>query len=413
MRRILTTLHRVLGLYTAGFLLMAGLTGALIAWDHELDGLINPRFYHATQSAPAVDMPRAFALADQLEKRDPRLEVTYLPLTTDADDALLVGVGPRLDPKTGRAFELGFNQVALNPVTGETQGQREWGTVSLSRENILPFLYKLHYSLHIPDVGGVELGLWAMGLIAIAWVIDSVIALLIAFPSRKVWRRSFRFRFREGGTRLNYDLHRSGGVWLWPLVLVLAITAVSMNLHDSVMEPLVSVFSTVTPDPRAGLTPMPEDKPLSATITRPEIIAIAQKEAAARGITAPAGGVFYSKEFGAYGVGFFEAGNSHGDGGLGNPYLYFHGADGRLLGAQVPGTGSAGDFFLQLQFPLHSGRIAGVPGRIVVTILGLAIAMLSVTGLVIWVKRRRKAREREAAASSGPSALNPASDAAE
>ncbi len=88
-------------------------------------------------------------------------------------------------------------------------------------------------------------------------------------------------------------------------------------------------------------------------------------------------------------MGFFEPGHDHGDGGLGNSWLYFDGQDGRFISALVPGTGSAGDIFMQAQFPLHSGRILGLPGRILVSLMGLAVAMLSVTGVVIWLKKRR------------------------
>lgn len=82
-----------------------------------------------------------------------------------------------------------------------------------------------------------------------------------------------------------------------------------------------------------------------------------------RGWQAPAGAVFYSPMYSVYGVGFFAPGQDHGDGGLGNPWLYFDAHSGQAAGAEVPGTGSAGDIFMQAQFPLHSGRIIGVPGR--------------------------------------------------
>ena len=42
MRRFLAALHRYCGLCTALFLFVAGLTGAVIAWDHELDRALNP-----------------------------------------------------------------------------------------------------------------------------------------------------------------------------------------------------------------------------------------------------------------------------------------------------------------------------------------------------------------------------------
>lgn len=68
--------------------------------------------------------------------------------------------------------------------------------------------------------------------------------------------------------------------------------------------------------------------------------------------------------------------------------LYLDGADGRILGDEIPLKGTAADVFMQLQFPLHSGRIAGIPGRIVISLMGLVVALLSITGIVIFFKKR-------------------------
>jgi uncharacterized iron-regulated membrane protein len=54
----------------------------------------------------------------------------------------------------------------------------------------------------------------------------------------------------------------------------------------------------------------------------------------------------------------------------------------------VPWEGTAADIFMQLQFPLHSGRIAGIPGRVFLSFMGLVVALLSVTGIYIWFKKR-------------------------
>lgn len=74
---------------------------------------------------------------------------------------------------------------------------------------------------------------------------------------------------------------------------------------------------------------------------------------------------------------------------MGVKSIYLDGGDGRLLGERVLWEGTAADIFVQLQFPLHSGRIAGVPGRVLISIMGLMVAMLSVTGIVLWVRKRR------------------------
>lgn len=401
MRPLLVRLHRWFGLAAAVFLFIAGLTGAVISWDHELDEWLNPHLFHA--ATPGRPLP-ATELAARLEAAEPRLRVRYLPLSVEPGHSLGVFVEPRIDPASGKPFGLGFNQVALDPVSGAVLGQREWGALSLQRENVLPFLYKLHYSMHIPDGFGLELGVLLMGILALAWVLDCVIALVLSFPSRASWRRSFAFRWQAGGYRLNFDLHRSGGVWLFPLLLVLAVTSVAMNLREEVMRPLVARFSHLSPSPFADRMPAPPNRPVQPLLGFEDAVRLANTEAARRGWQAPAGGVMLSSPFGVYGVGFFDAGNSHGDGGLGNPWLYFDARDGTLVGGSIPGEGSAGDIFLQAMFPLHSGRIAGLPGRILVSLCGLAVAGLSVTGVVIWARKRRARSLKDKSPSSPRSA---------
>jgi len=387
MRKVLVLLHRWFGLGVALFLLQAGITGAFIAWDHEIDAFLNPDLYRSEAPADA-ELLSPLRLAEIVEARDPRLEVTFLPLAVEPGHALLMGVDSKRDPATGKPYVLGFDQLAVNPTTGAIQGQREWGEISLSRKQIMPFLYRLHYSLHIPDVGLMPLGLWFMGIVALIWLLDSFIALWISFPSWKAWKKSFQFRFDKGGYRLTFDLHRSGGVWTWLLIMPLALTAVSMNLNREVVRPVVSMFSTLAESPFASRTP--SEQGVVAEVGRAQILKRAATDALTLDLDRPQGGLFYSQEIGVFGVGFYEPGNDHGDGGLGNPWLYYDGKTGASAGSELPGRGSAGDLFMQVQFPLHSGRILGVPGRILVTLLGLMVSMFSVTGVMIWAKKRRQ-----------------------
>jgi uncharacterized iron-regulated membrane protein len=392
LRRLFVSLHRWFGLGAAAFLFIAGVTGAVISWDHELDAWLNPHLFKA-QSAGS---PKPVAeLMERVESADPRVRVRFAPLEIEPGHTLTVSVEPRVDPITGKLFEPGYNQVAVNPVTGGIQGRREWGRVALTRENLLPFLYKLHYSMHLPRAWGIELGIWLMGLIALAWVLDSFIALWISFPSPATWVQSFLFRWRQGGFRLVFDAHRSGGVWLWPLVLLLALTSVGMNLNREVMRPVVSWFSKLTPSPFADRPMAAPTQPIEPQVPLARILDQARSEASRRGWTAPAGAVFLSTEFGVWGVGFFERGRSHGDGGLGNPWLYFDARSGRAIGADIPGQGSGGDLFLQAMFPLHSGRILGTPGRILISLMGFVIALFSVTGVWLWFRKLRTQRRKE------------------
>ncbi|MGC2041284.1 PepSY-associated TM helix domain-containing protein, partial [Paraburkholderia caledonica] len=128
MRRQLVRLHRWFGVATALFLFVAGLTGAIIAWDHELDAALNPSFFKARTEGPALS---GLELARRVEAADPRLQVTYLPLAAEPGHTLQMMVLPRTDPVTREPYKLDFNQIAVDPATGKIQGQRQWGAFSL------------------------------------------------------------------------------------------------------------------------------------------------------------------------------------------------------------------------------------------------------------------------------------------
>lgn len=388
MRAFLSLLHRWAGLFLALFLFIAGTTGAVISWDHELDEWLNPHLFDARSGSASAPLA-PLELARRVEASDPRLRIGYMPLFIESGHTLTASVDARIDATTRAPFDLGFNQMALDPATGAVQGTREWGAISLSRQNLLPFLYKLHYSLHIPEVRDVRLGMWVMGIVSVVWILDCFIALWISLPNIRSWRKSFAFRTGQGWPKLTFDLHRSGGVWVWLLLLMLAVTSVSMNLGREVMKPVVSLFSPVASTPFETRKPTAINAPIEPTLSREQTIALAQAEAHKRGWTAPPGAIFYADRFGLYGVAFFTPEQEHADGGLGHPWLYLDGRTGELIGDNVPGTGSAGDIFMQAQFPLHSGRILGLPGRMLISFMGAMVAMLSVTGVVIWARKRR------------------------
>ncbi len=262
----------------------------------------------------------------------------------------------------------------------------------------------MHYTLHLPIGGGFDIGTWLIGIVGIVWFFDRGIALILSFLSVKAWRKSCAFRIKWGGYALTFDLHRSGGVWIWGLPLMVALTSVSMNLGEPVVRPVVSAFSKLSPsflDNADLVRPAPTG---SSDATHEQILAAAVRDAQREGIAAPTGAFYYVPQMPAYGVGFFAAGNEHSDVGLGNAWLYYNGHTGKLADASIPGRGSAGDIFMQAQFPLHSGRIAGMAGRILISAVAIAVAVLSITGLMIWL-RKRAARRR-------PSTVTPARGAA-
>ncbi|WP_150050276.1 PepSY-associated TM helix domain-containing protein [Methylomonas rhizoryzae] len=379
MRKLWARLHRYLGLTAALFLLQASLTGCIIAYQQELDAWLNPElFYSSAQGAALTDAQLLSALQREL----PEYRVVSLPLQRVAGRAAKITLRP-----TQADMPAAYDEVFVDPVDGKVLGGRIWGACGLERKQLIPCVYVLHYSLQLPG----EIGLWVMGIVAVIVLLETLIGFYLSLPqtalalvrreagaSRQSWRTAWRIKPGARGKRLNFDLHRAGGLWLSGFLLILSVSAISLNLRDALFEPLVGLFSDFTPSPFDARDDRAEAEPVEAAVSFVMVLDRAQIEADARHWTKQRSSVFYNAQYGIFGVGYGDAD------GLGADYLYYDGQTAAYLDDYLPGQGTAADIFDAWQLPLHSGRIAGLPGRVAVSVLGLAIAVLVVTGFRIW-----------------------------
>ncbi|MCU0075419.1 PepSY domain-containing protein [Pseudomonas koreensis] len=391
MRSFLVLLHRYIGLATAVFLLLAGITGSILAFNHELDEWLNPEFYAA--SAEGARLPPG-ELVDAVQSAHPKLQVWYMEYPNEVGHTALLAAVPRNDPATGEPFKERNEVFYLDPVSTEQKGQRYWGECCFQRENFIPFILEFHYNLTLPG----NWGLLLMGLVAIAWVIDCFIALWLTLPRGKpFWKKwSNAWKIKGGHAyRLNFDLHRAGGLWLWLLLLPIAVSSVAMNLPSQVFKPVVSLFSSIEPSVYEARGRMPAEELGIIRLSYQQAYERAQQEGKRLGLTAAIGELYYSFEYNFYGAGFGQ----HDTEAHGKSWLFFHGTDGRLLEQEIAGEGTLGERFYRLQLPIHGGRIIGFTGQVMIAVLGILIAGLSGTGVYIWWRKwqaRRSSKARRA-----------------
>jgi uncharacterized iron-regulated membrane protein len=166
-----------------------------------------------------------------------------------------MGVEPRLNPATGRPFELAYDQLIQNPYTGEELGRRTCGAISEGMINLMPFIYKLHYDLALDNTG-----IWILGITALVWTLDCFVGFYLTLPAIKRvpqphnpsspspsfgarWRKSWTIKWSGSPFRINYDLHRAGGLWVWLALLVFSWSSVYMNLGDAVYKKVMQTVS--------------------------------------------------------------------------------------------------------------------------------------------------------------------------
>ena len=112
-RKVFVFLHRWVGLALALFLIIEGLTGSLLAFRGDLTRFFDPALAGAPPipGAPKLDLATLIERAKALE---PRASYGYrLPI---ADDTAIMKMDPRIDPATGKPYDLGFTYLCARPL---------------------------------------------------------------------------------------------------------------------------------------------------------------------------------------------------------------------------------------------------------------------------------------------------------
>ena len=375
------------------FLVIVGLTGALLPFQGDIQRWLAPmpeRVIHrpSTRAEP-LDWLTLHAIA---ERRSGGV-IDEIPLHRESGEAVAFGVAARSGWPS-----LGYETIVLDPYTGrEIARDGPNGPVGL-RAQIMPFLYRLHTSLALGDWG-----MWLLGVAALTRTIDCFVGFYLTLPGGKSgWWRSWRHAWSvrlppRSSFRFNFDLHRAAGLWLWPALFVFAWSSVSFNLN-AVYAPVMRLVSDYhvaeAAAPRGGRGPL---------LGWPEALRAARENVAAlgrvRGFTVERErALSVSREGGTYAY-VVRTSRDRSDN-YANSWFTLDGRTGRIIDVDLPTgeyTGNTVGYWLGI---LHTAGVFGLPYRILVTLIGLVVVLLSVTGALIW-SRKRSARSLSARRTEG------------
>ncbi len=404
MRRLFVWMHRYVGLALALFLIIEGATGSLLAFNRDLNNLLDPTLSAPRPSPQAQPLDLA-TLAERADTVMPQAKFAYFESMND--EQVIVRVVPRTDPATGNPYETGDDYVALDPWTGNELGR--WGSYKQNFfANIMIFIYTLHVNLSLGDTGS-----WILTIVALLWTIDCFVGFYLTLPLKlegfwRRWKPAWLIKWRGGIYRVNFDLHRAGGLWLWAMLFVFAWSSVELvdmtGFYDFATGKLFD-FQTYQEE-RKFLTPRnsqsgPFKLDFRAAQTAGGKLAaeLAQRE-----------GFKIEKPIA---LNLFEESRQYqyvartdrrfpNDR---NVLVMFDADTGAFHATWQTNTGHIGNTVSNWLRALHmiTGPADWLPYRIFVALIGLVIAMLSVTGVYIWWKKRnarRHANSRSASAAA-------------
>lgn len=372
--------HRWAGLSLALFLIVAGLTGSLLPFFHDLERLTAPHFNVATPPRPDAKRIDPLILAAEAERRHPGARITFIEAEPHDGMTQTFGASPR-DPDK----PIGFDQIAIDPYTGEERGTRVWGELSSDSSNLMPFLYLVHYQLALGPVAQ-----FIFGIAALIWTLDCFVGFFLTLPARgaglRGWGKSWRVRWQGGSYKRNFDLHRAGGLWLWPLLFVFAWSAVAFNLPQVYAPVTKLLFGGVIPYSARAEGGPAGAAPMSFTQARERGRVLMAEAARAHGFTIEREAwMFFNTDTAHYAY----AVRSDRDIGEGSATaLTFSATSGKLAQLMLPTGQYAGNTVTNWLYALHMATVGGLPYRIFVSLLGLLVTGLSVTGIIIWMRKR-------------------------
>jgi uncharacterized iron-regulated membrane protein len=387
LRDAMNFVHRWTGLTIALFLVIVGLTGSILAFRNRVDALFNPGL-HVEPAQGQTVLPFA-TLAQRAEAEQPHGRLGFFTVEKDQAAFHLI---PRTNPGTGKPYEDEEFHLALNPYTGERLHCGPASNPGRGCRNVTDFIYSLHTSL----TTGTTFGWNFVGAVALIWTIDCFVAFVITLPRRSGpfwirWKQAWKVKWDANFTRVNFDLHRASGLWLWPLLFIFAWSSVMLGLRD-VYDPVMKhIFPYVTTeeDIAARMAPQPVDHP---NLNWPEAERIAAKrmseQAALHHFTIERPyGMAYIPAYGSYTYGVRSSLDFRGHGW--DTTVSIDGNTGQLRSIDLPRGQHFGNTISTLLWGIHYGDLRDwLPFRILICLFGVLLTGLASTGVLVWWRKR-------------------------
>lgn len=369
-RRLWLDVHLYLGLFIGALLVVFGLTGSVLVFFQEIDDWLNPTLLTVDVPPPGQDAYRPvgdiLAAAKQAAVPGSRITQVYGAPTRERVFAVYV-------EHPSRAWQ----RIFVDPYRALVTGVRSYGVDEWVPGYFMDAVFALHFQL-LSGVNGITLAAVAAWLL----ILSLITGLIVWWPVNGQWRQAFIIRQPMTPFRLLFDLHKTVSLYLCLAIGAVLLSGAYMNWA----EPMVWVTQLLSPATR-GAAQAPQSISMEGVspISPEQAVALAAvryPEGRLSGLSMPedATGVYQVARQAVPGLSEFWS----------ERIVSIDQYSGAIVDVRAPDTRrSAGETFLDWQWPLHSGQAFGMPGRLLVCASGLACPVIYATGFLMWWRKRR------------------------
>lgn len=349
LRRALFQIHLWLGVLLSLYIIVIGFSGSVLVWEDELQSRAFRRQpYAATHVLPASQIVATVTAAY------PKEPLYYL-------------MWPQENAPVYTAYlhtaNKGQHILRLNATTGE---------IVPIRGGFIDWMHDLHIYLLMGQTGFIVNCVMGIGLLVL-----SISGVVLWWPGIRAWARGFYVNLRAGWKRINFDTHNAIGIWTLLIVSWWGFTAIDFLFPAQVMK----AVSFISPAKAMRQPVAPKPQHVGAPVTL-QVIADRSNQlnpsAFLSGVSIPD----------APGENYVAYMDSPAPGDFSHRFIHTFAADGQLLSTWHYGEKQTlGDWILWLVYPLHFGTLWGTGVKVVWSVLGMSLPILSITGLLMYWNR--------------------------
>ncbi len=345
--------HSIAGLLSGLFILLMSLSGALLIFHDELDALQYPTV-SAEAGKPLLSLDSCYA---SLQKKYPHAQVSNAHISENTHQPFVFTVYDSSYRNGTKSMQL-----FIHPQTGAVLQTRGGGKDI--QHNFMSWLAVFHNSFHLDKKGE-----WLLGFFAIIFLISITTGLFLY--RKNIWAV---LCFRKTIFRKK-NLHQLIGVYALLFNLMIAVTGFWMQRY---------VFKKEFYIPQKAYTPVL--KPSDPLYFRMDIAFSNMHK------TYPAfrGYVIYFAQtkkgktavYGSQSINAFIHSKKYAD-------VIFLDSMGHIAKTAFIDSIDSDSRYDIINAQIHYGRYGGLAVKIVYSLLGLTGGILSITGFLLWVKRKK------------------------
>lgn len=382
--------HWLLGLVAGTVLIVVGVTGAVLSFEKEIMQLLNQKSYFV--EVPTQERLSPEALLNAFKEKIPHAKINSMTLSADPQASALIVIQ---DPNAAQTASGGGGRSTvthfINPYTGEILPQLEGRA-----------FFRLMLDLHRRLMAG-QVGKHIVAASTVALIILSLTGLYLYWGSiRKSFKSSLSVNFRAKGRGFLYKLHSASALWMFPFLILVSLTGLYWS-YEWYNEALYKIAGVEKPrrnmnqqQPQTAKSEQGAEKERLKVPNVQSAETIAQAWALVNNalkhpyesitLRLPTSGTKFDFTYIDEDAQHGRARNSLSVDIKEAKVLSHIRYDDKRLNEQI----------MSSMLPLHSGEYFGIIGRVWVFLASAGMVLFGVTGLMLYLDRRKKALKKVA-----------------